>query len=145
MHPKSWRKLKLIWIDYEQLIMDCFDCMFYGIIYCEFKGQFSLYGTNVLNSFMIFLFLAARPPRVRGAWNLLGTSVRNGLRFFLFLERKYYFIQKLSFLINHRFGNVFQFSWVICSKNTTVWETPRLKKYFSSWKKYFIVWHFMGN
>ena len=24
---RSW-KLKLIWIDYEQFIMDCFDCIF---------------------------------------------------------------------------------------------------------------------
>ena len=28
MHQNTWRKLRLIWIDYEQLIMDCFRCIF---------------------------------------------------------------------------------------------------------------------
>ena len=28
MHQNMWRKLRLIWIDYEQLIMDCFHCIF---------------------------------------------------------------------------------------------------------------------
>ena len=27
-HQKRWWKLKLIWINYEQLTMDCFDCIF---------------------------------------------------------------------------------------------------------------------
>ena len=43
-------------IDYEQLIMDCFDCIFYGIFYCRSYGQFSLSDTNVLTRFMISLF-----------------------------------------------------------------------------------------
>ena len=68
---------------------------------------FRLLDTNVLTGFMIFLFLAAPVPRVRRAWNLMGTSVRNGLRFFLLLWKKYYFILKLSFLINNLFGNDF--------------------------------------
>ena len=68
---------------------------------------FRLLDTNVLTGFMIFLFLAAPVPRVRRAWNLMGTSVRNGLRFFLLLWKKYYFMLKLSFLINNLFGNDF--------------------------------------
>ena len=68
---------------------------------------FRLLDTNVLTGFIIFLFLAAPVPRVRRAWNLMGTSVRNGLRFFLLLWKKYYFMLKLSFLINNLFGNDF--------------------------------------
>ena len=68
---------------------------------------FRLLDTNVLTGFMIFLFLAAPVPRVRRAWNLMGTSVPNGLRFFLLLWKKYYFMLKLSFLINNLFGNDF--------------------------------------
>ena len=109
MHQKRWRKLKPIWIDYEQLITDCFDCIFY------IHKQFSLFdtNTNVLTGFMISVFLAATAPRVRSAWNLTGTSVRNELRFFLLFGKKCYFIEMLNFLINKLFRNVFQTSRVI--------------------------------
>ena len=42
----------------------------------------------------------------------MGISVRNWLRFFLLFGKEYYFIEKLSFLINNLFGNVFQTSGV---------------------------------
>ena len=42
----------------------------------------------------------------------MGISVRNWLRFFLLFGKEYCFIEKLSFLINNLFGNVFQTSGV---------------------------------
>ena len=89
-----------------------------------------IFDTNILTSFMISLFLVTPAPRVRRTRSLMETSVRNRLRFFLLFEKSY-FIQKLSFLINNLFGNIFQ--------------TPVLKKYLNSWKKYFLVWHFIEN
>ena len=89
-----------------------------------------IFDTNILTSFMISLFLVTPAPRVRRTRSLMGTSVRNGLRFFLLIGKSY-FIQKLSFLINNLFGNIFQ--------------TSVLKKYLNSWKKYFLVWHFIEN
>ena len=77
------------------------------------QGRFSLFDTNVLTGSMISLFAAAPAPKVRRERNLMGISVRNGLRFFLLFGKKYYFMQKLSFLINNLFGNVFQTSGVI--------------------------------
>ena len=47
---------------------------------------------------------------------LMGTLVRNGIRFFLLFGQKYYFMQKLSFLINNFFGNVVQISGVTLCK-----------------------------
>ena len=80
----------------------------YGLfwLYIHIRRRFSLFDTNVLTGFMIFLFLAAPVPRLWRAWNLMGTSVRSGLRFFLLFGKKYYVIQKLRFLINNLFGNV---------------------------------------
>ena len=89
-----------------------------------------IFDTNILTSFMISLFLLTPTPRVRRTRSLMETSVRNRLRFFLLFEKSY-FIQKLSFLINNLFGNIFQ--------------TSVLKKYLNSWKKYFLVWHFIEN
>ena len=80
---------------------------------------------------MISLFLAAPALRVRRASNLMGTSVRDGLRFFLLFGKKYYFIEKLTFLIDNLFRNVFQ--------------TPMLRKYFNFWKEYFQAWHYIEN
>ena len=117
MRSRRCQKLKLIWIDYEQSIMGCFDCAFY-------PWRFSLFDTNVLTGFMILLFRAAPAPRVPRARSLMRTSVRNGLKFFLLFGKEYYFIPKLSFLINNVFGNIFQ--------------TPVLKNCFNSWKKHFL-------
>ena len=94
-------------------------------------GRFSQFDANFLTGFMISLFLAAPALRVRRASNLMGTSVRDGLRFFLLLGKKYYFIEKLTFLIDNLFRNVFQ--------------TPMLRKYFNFWKEYFLAWHFIEN
>ena len=41
------------------------------------------------------------------------TSARTGLRFFLSFGKKSYFVQRLSFLVDNLFGNVFQTSGVI--------------------------------
>ena len=35
--------------------------------------------------------------------------------------------------------------WSFRLINTTVCKTPVLKKCFNSWKKYFLVWYFIGN
>ena len=94
-------------------------------------GRFSQFDANFLTGFMISLFLAAPALRVRRASNLMGTSVRDGLRFFLLFGKKYYFIEKLTFLIDNLFRNVFQ--------------TPMLRKYFNFWKEYFLAWHFIEN
>ena len=47
MHQERWRKLKLIWVEYEELLMDYFECL---------HEQFSLLDANasVLTGFMIF-------------------------------------------------------------------------------------------
>ena len=42
----------------------------------------------------------------------MGSSGQNVLRFFLLFGKNYYFIKKLSFLINYLFGSVFQTSVV---------------------------------
>ena len=62
-----------------------------------------------------------------------------------FVWENYYFIQKLSFLINTLFGKVFQTSGVTGLNNATACETLLLKTYFNCWKKYFLVWHFTEN
>ena len=77
--------------------MDCFDCIFYGILYCRFKERLSLSGTNDFTVFMIFLFLAAPAPRVQKESNLMGTPVRNGLRFFPLLGKKALFCAEVKF------------------------------------------------
>ena len=101
-------------------------------LYSYIHKWFNLFDTNVQTGFIISLFLAAPAPRVRKVWDLMGTSVRDGLRFFLLFGKKYYFIKKLSFLINIFFGNVFLTSEVI-GFITLVYSklilTPR-KKYF---------------
>ena len=89
-----------------------FDYGFFWL-YIYIHGQFSLFGTSGLTGFMISLFLEAPAPREERTWNLMGASVRNGLVFFLLFWKKYYFIQKLGFLINSHFGNVFPTSGVI--------------------------------
>ena len=80
------------------------------LLYIYIREQFSSFdtNTNVLTGLMISLFLPAPAPRVRRSWDLMGTSVRNGLRFFLLFGKKYFFIQKSSFIVNNFFGNVFQ-------------------------------------
>ena len=93
--------------------MDYSDCIFYGIFHCRLYGQFSLSDTYVLTGFTISRFLAAPASRVQKSRDLMRTSVWNGLNVFLLFGKKYYFIQKLSFLINSFFGNVFQISRVI--------------------------------
>ena len=118
--------------------------MFWLYIYiCE---QFSLFdtNTNVLTGLMISLFLAAPAPRVWRAWDLMGTSVRNGLRFFLLFGKKYFFIQKSSFLISNLFGNVFQ-TLRVTGLITLLYAKLRSKKYLNSWKNCFLVWQFIEN
>ena len=88
--------------------MNCFDCIFYGIFYYRLYRRTDLSDSNFLTGFMISLFLAAPDPRLRRVRNLTRTSVQNGIRFFLLFGKKYCFIQKLSFLIDRFFGNVFQ-------------------------------------
>ena len=128
MYPRRWQKLKLIWIDYEQLIMDYFDCIF---IYISTDHLAYLIPMFSLVSWFLYFLQDLLQEHVQGTWNLMGTSVRNGLRFFLLFRKKYYFIEKLSFLLDKFFGNAFQ--------------TTMLKKYFNSWKKNFLVFHFIEN
>ena len=109
--------LNCLWtIDYE---------LFWLYIYIH--GRFKLFHINVVTGFTILLFLVAPAPTVERAWNLMKTSVQNGLRFFLLLVKKYYFKQKLSFLINNFFGNIFL---TYRLNNSTVCET-----HFNFWKK----------
>ena len=110
------RHWKCMIIDYE---------LFWLYIYIH--GRFKLFHINVVTGFTILLFLVAPAPTVERAWNLMKTSVQNGLRFFLLLVKKYYFKQKLSFLINNFFGNIFL---TYRLNNSTVCET-----HFNFWKK----------
>ena len=52
--------------------------------------------------------------------------------------KRYYFIGKLSFVIDNLFGNVFQTSALLYAK-------LRYYKYLNSWKKYFLVRQFIEN
>ena len=125
---KGGERLNRIWVDNEQLIIECFDCYIY------IHGRCSLFNTNALTGFMISLFLAAPALTVRRAWNLMGTSVRNGIRFFLLFRKKYSFIQKLKFSYWYTFRKLFQTSGVIGLNNSATFETLKLKTYFNSWK-----------
>ena len=136
-----------IWIDYEQLWIDLI-----GYIYPRiFIFIFSLLDINFLTSFMIslflfcffFLFLAVHVSRLRRAWNLMGTLVRNGLRFFPLLGKKTILYRSQVFLIN--FLETFSNFRSNRLNNATVCETPMLKKYFNSWKKYFLASNFIEN
>ena len=115
--------------------MDCFDCIV--------KSTFSLFDTNVLTGFMISLLVPLPAPSVRKARKLIGKSVQNGLRFFLLFWKKYFFIQKLNFLINNLFRNVFRTSVVIGI--ITLCKTLTLKKYLNSWKTYFLAGYCIEN
>ena len=77
--------------------MDCFDCIFFRILYCRFKERFSLSGTNDFIGFMIFLFLAAPTPKAQKESNLMGRPVRNGLSFFPLLGKKVLFYAEVKF------------------------------------------------
>ena len=67
----------------------------YGLIYIyiwlyiHIHRRFSLFDANVLNGFMISLFLVASVARVQRAWNLMGTPERNELWFLLLFGKKY--------------------------------------------------------
>ena len=62
-----------------------------------------------------------------------GNIRQNEQKFFISFWKKYYFRKCFSnFRSNRR-------------NNATVCETPMLKKYFSSWKKFFLSWHFIEN
>ena len=134
-----------LWIDYEQLIMDCFDCIFIS------TEDLALFYINFLTGLMISVFLAAPAQRVRRTWNLMEKSVQNELKFFILLWKKYYFIQKLKFsYFNNLFGNVFQTSGVIsvitlyCMWNSDAQKVFQLlEEVFSSlafhWKRSFQV------
>ena len=112
--------------------MDCFDCIF---ISTEDLAYYFLTG------FMICSISCSTCSK----WNLMGTSVRNGQQFFILFGRKYYFILKLKFsYYNNIFGKVFHFK-SNRPNNATVCETPMLKKYFNSWRKYFLFRHFIEN
>ena len=115
--------------------MDCFDCIV--------KSTFSLFDTNVLTGFVISLLVALPAPSIRKARKLIGKSVQNGLRFFLLFWKKYFFTQKLNFLINNLFRNVFRTSVVI--DIITLCKTLTLKKYLNSWKTYFLAGYFIEN
>ena len=125
--------------------MDCFDYTFYGIFYYRLNGGFSLSDTNVLTRFMISLFLAIPAARARRARNLMGKSIQNGLTFFLLFGKKYYFIQMFRFLINNLFRNIFQTLGVIGVITLLHVRNSDPKKYFNSWKKYFLFWNFIEN
>ena len=125
--------------------MDCFDYTFYGIFYYRLNGRFSLSDTNVLTRFMISLFLAIPAARARRARNLMGKSIQNGLTFFLLFGKKYYFIQMFRFLINNLFRNIFQTLGVIGVITLLHVRNSDPKKYFNSWKKYFLFWNFIEN
>ena len=92
--------------------LSCLWTINYGLLwlYTYIHERFSLFdtSTNVLTGFMISLFLAAPALRVRRAWNLMGKSVWNRIRFFLLLGIKYYFIEKLSLLINNLLERFFK-------------------------------------
>ena len=76
-------------------------------------------------------------------WNLMGASVLDWLRFFFLFAKNYYFKQKLTFLINTLSETFFEFG--SDKLNAAICKTLMLKKYFNSWRKYFLVRHFIEN
>ena len=95
MNQRRWWKLKLTWIEYEQLIMNCFDCI---------HGRFNLFNTNVLTGFIISLFLAASKSAKSRIPN--GSISKEWLKILSFVC-----IQKLNFLINNIWGETFGRLW----------------------------------
>ena len=89
-----------LWIDYEQLIIDCFDCIF-------ISTEDLAYFTSIFSVFIISLFLAAPALRVRREWNLMEISVQNEQKFFTLFGGKCYFIQKLRFSYFTTFSEMF--------------------------------------
>ena len=142
MHQKRLRKLKL-----SELTMNIWtDCGLF-LLYIYIHEQFSLACLIPTPMFSLFSWfsIAALAPRVLRAWNLMTTPVRNGRRFFVLSRKKCYFVEKwYAFLLitfSETFSN-FKSNRLI---NATVCETPMLKKYFNSWKRYFLVWQFREN
>ena len=142
----------LRWLVSSGLIMNN-----YGLIWLDIyiHGYLYLYLAYLISIFSLvlwflyfffvffFLFLAAHVSRLRRAWNLMGTLVRNGLRFFPLLGKKTILYRSQVFLIN--FLETFSNFRSNRLNNATVCETPMLKKYFNSWKKYFLASNFIEN
>ena len=83
--------------------MNYFDCIIISTI-----NLAHLILTNTKRSHWFYDFSIVAPaPGVRKAWDLMGTSVWNGLRLFLLFGKKYCFTEKLNFLIDNLFRNVF--------------------------------------
>ena len=123
------------WLWTIELIMICFDCVFISTSDLAEPVWYQYQCSHCFHDFSV----AAPGPRVRRAWNLMGTSVRNGRRFFLLFGKKYYFIDKLCFLMNNLFGNVFQTSRVIGLKtllSDCMWNSDD-KKVFKPLEKVF--------
>ena len=126
------------WIDYGL-------CWLYFDIHERFNLAYLI--PLIMSSHCFHDFSIAAPaPRVRRTWNLMGTSVRNGQKFLLLFWKKSYFIEKLYVFLLITFLETF-FSNFKSNRpnNATVCETRMLKKYLNSWKKYFLVWQFIGN
>ena len=88
-HLKRWRKLKLIWINYERLTMYCFDCIFISRSNLTYWIPISVFS---LVSWFLY-FLQHLLSRVRRAWDLMGTSILNGLRFFIRLGKSIFYTE----------------------------------------------------
>ena len=134
MHQKWWQKLKLIWIDYEQLNW----LWIILIVYLYPRTiQPSLFdaNTNILTVFMISLLQ-----------HLLQDAMGEGS--FFCLGKLLFYREVICFLINNLFGNVFQTSRVIglipllsnCMWNSDAKEVFKLlEKVFSSLSVHFRV------
>ena len=135
MHPRRWHNLKLIWIAASELTITIDYGLFWLYIYI-YRGFF-LFHISFLTGFMICSISWGTCFKGTKSMSLMGTSVRNGKKLFILFGKKYYFIRTLKFsYYNNLFRRV---------NNGTVFETPMLKNYFHSWRKYFQARRFIEN
>ena len=111
--------------------MDCFHCIFKSTEKLAHLIQCS----NWFHDFSISCSICSKSTKSMKP----NGNISTGFAKVLLFVKNFYFKQKLSFLINTIFGYVSQTSGVIAC------GTRMLKKYFSNWKKYFLVWHFIEN
>ena len=97
MHQNMWRKLRLIWIDYEQLIMDFFHCILKST-----DNLAHLIPVLWLVSWFLCFFCSICSKSMKSMKSY--GNISTGFAKVLLFVKNYYFKQKLSFLINTLFG-----------------------------------------
>ena len=116
--------------------MDCFDCIF---ISAEDLAYFTLIFSPWFHYFSISCSTCTKSTNSMKSSGNISTEWAGK-----YYWKKYYFIHNV-FLFLQPFRKCFSNFRSNSRNNATVCESPMLKKYFNSRKKYFLVWHFIEN